>query len=92
MRILLEKYNIRYFPKIANELLSSPVKRIIIYWIQFLDMFLTKAVAISVSTNVTVAAIETAGALSWSLSQRHMVVGRCCSICGKKLKFAKRTT
>jgi hypothetical protein len=44
MRILLEKYNIRYFPEIENELPSSPVKRIIISWTQLLDMFLAKLV------------------------------------------------
>jgi hypothetical protein len=42
----MEKYHIRYFPKIANGLPSSPVESIIIRWIQLLDMFLVKLVAI----------------------------------------------
>jgi hypothetical protein len=60
MRILLEKYHIRYFPERDNELPSSPVNRNIIYWTQILDiMFLVKLVPISfvVSTSVTVVAI-----------------------------------
>jgi hypothetical protein len=44
MRTLLEKYHIRYFPKIANELPSSPIERIIICGIQLLDMFLVEVV------------------------------------------------
>jgi hypothetical protein len=55
---------IRYFHKIDNELSSSPVKTIIIYWIQILDMFLVKPVALSAASTGVAVAIAVAGALS----------------------------